>query len=106
MTTPIIMLVLMMAPYLVVRVLSAVLHRDFDARGAAAIGLGGLFLFTAIGYSFKLNLWPECYLLGSQGRATWFRPILVSNYHLRSPKTLLTRDGGLGPIKSLHLTHL
>jgi uncharacterized membrane protein len=44
------MLVLMMAPYLVVRVLSAVMHRDFDARGAAAIGLGVLFIFTGVGH--------------------------------------------------------
>jgi uncharacterized membrane protein len=50
MTTPIIMLVLMMAPYLAVRILSAVAHREFDARGAAAIGLGILFIFTGIGH--------------------------------------------------------
>ncbi len=50
MTTPIIMLVLMMALYLVVRVLSAVTHRDFDARGAASIGLGVLFIFTGVGH--------------------------------------------------------
>ncbi|MBY0268607.1 MAG: hypothetical protein K2X06_01885 [Burkholderiales bacterium] len=50
MTTPIIMLVLMLAPYLVVRIVSAVTHRDFDARGAAAIGLGLLFIFTGIGH--------------------------------------------------------
>ena len=50
MTTPIIMLVLMMAPYLVVRAFSAVTHRDFDVRGVAALGLGILFIFTGIGH--------------------------------------------------------
>jgi uncharacterized membrane protein len=50
MTTPIIMLVLMMAPYLVVRIASALTRRDFDVRGAAAIGLGILFTFTGIGH--------------------------------------------------------
>jgi uncharacterized membrane protein len=49
-TTPIIMLVLMMAPYLVVRILSAITRRDFDVRGAAAIGLGILFVFTGSGH--------------------------------------------------------
>jgi uncharacterized membrane protein len=44
------MLVLMIAPYLGVRVLSAVTRRDFDARGAAAVGLGILFIFTGIGH--------------------------------------------------------
>lgn len=50
MTTPIIMLVLMISPYLVVRVASAITRRDFDVRGAAAIGLGILFIFTGIGH--------------------------------------------------------
>jgi uncharacterized membrane protein len=50
MTTPIIMLVLMIAPYLVVRVISAVTHRDLDVRGAAAIGLVILFIFTGVGH--------------------------------------------------------
>jgi uncharacterized membrane protein len=50
MATPIIMLVLMMAPYLVVRLLSAVTRQDFDVRSAAAIGLGILFIFTGIGH--------------------------------------------------------
>jgi uncharacterized membrane protein len=50
MTTPIIMLVLMIAPYLVVRVVSAVTHRDLDVRGAAAIGLVILFIFTGVGH--------------------------------------------------------
>lgn len=50
MTIIIIMLVLMMAPYLGVRIASAVARRDFDARSAAAIGLGVLFTFTGIGH--------------------------------------------------------
>jgi len=50
MTTPIIMLVLMTAPYLILRVLSAIRQRTFDARGAAAIGLGCLFIFTGVGH--------------------------------------------------------
>lgn len=50
MTTPIIMLLLMMAPYLVVRVASAITRRDFDLRGAAAIGLGILFILTGTGH--------------------------------------------------------
>jgi uncharacterized membrane protein len=50
MTTLIIMLVLMMAPYLVARVMSAVTHRDIDVRSAAAIGAGILFIFTGVGH--------------------------------------------------------
>lgn len=50
MTTPIIMLVLMTAPYLVLRMLSAIRQRAFDARGSAAIGLGILFIFTGVGH--------------------------------------------------------
>jgi uncharacterized membrane protein len=50
MITPIIMLVLMMAPYLVARVASRIMHRDFNLRGAAAIGLGILFIFTGTGH--------------------------------------------------------
>jgi len=50
MTTPIIMLVLMMAPYLAARILSAVKRRNFHVRGAAAIGLGILFIFTGVGH--------------------------------------------------------
>jgi len=41
---------LKMAPYLVVRIVSAVTRRYFDVRGAAAIGLGILFIFTGIGH--------------------------------------------------------
>jgi uncharacterized membrane protein len=50
MTTPIIMLVLMIAPYLAGRAASAVLRRDFDVRRLAAAGLGILFVFTGIGH--------------------------------------------------------
>jgi uncharacterized membrane protein len=50
MTTPIFMLILMTAPYLIVRVLSAATHRDLKARDAAAIGLTALFVFTGIGH--------------------------------------------------------
>lgn len=44
------MLVIMMAPYLVVRIVSAVTRRVFCVRGAGAIGLGLLFIFTGIGH--------------------------------------------------------
>lgn len=50
MTTPIIMLVLMTAPYLIVRAFSGVTGRDADVRGAAAIGAGILFVFTSVGH--------------------------------------------------------
>jgi hypothetical protein len=50
MTTPIAMLVLMMGPYLLVRLLSLVMQRDYDAQRAAAIGLALLFVFTGIGH--------------------------------------------------------
>ena len=50
MTTPIVMLVLMLAPYLVLRLLSVVRHSDFDARRAASIGLTLLFIFTGVGH--------------------------------------------------------
>jgi uncharacterized membrane protein len=50
MTTPIIMLALMMAPYLAVLIAAAITHRDADFRAAAAIGLGLLFVFTGIGH--------------------------------------------------------
>lgn len=50
MTTPIIMLLLMTAPYLVMRAASAVTGRDMNVRGAAAVGLGILFIFTGIGH--------------------------------------------------------
>jgi uncharacterized membrane protein len=44
------MLALMMSPYLVVRLLSVVTHRDFNTRGAAAVGLTILFIFTGMGH--------------------------------------------------------
>jgi uncharacterized membrane protein len=50
MTTPIVMLLLMAAPYLLVRLAGAVMHREFHGRGAAAIGLGLLFVFTGMGH--------------------------------------------------------
>ncbi len=50
MTTPIIMIVLMVAPYAVAQVLSIVAQRKFNPRGAAAVGLGVLFIFTGIGH--------------------------------------------------------
>jgi uncharacterized membrane protein len=52
-TTPIIMLVLMTAPYLLVRILSVARRSDFDTRAAAAIGLGLLFAFTGIGHFIR-----------------------------------------------------
>jgi uncharacterized membrane protein len=50
MTTPIVMLVLMMEPYVLVRLLSLVMQHDYDAQRAAVIGLALLFAFTAIGH--------------------------------------------------------
>lgn len=50
MTTPIIMLVLMTGPYGVMRLWAAAMHRAVDFRGAAAVGLGILFVFTGVGH--------------------------------------------------------
>jgi uncharacterized membrane protein len=50
MSTPIFMLVLLMAPYCAVRIFAALTRRHVDGRGAAALGLGILFLFTGIGH--------------------------------------------------------
>ena len=50
MTNLIIMLILMLAPYLVMRIASTVARRDLDVRAAAAIGVGLLFIFTGIGH--------------------------------------------------------
>lgn len=50
MTTPAIMLVLMTAPYLLTRVAAATTSFGGDSRNAAAIGLGLLFVFTAVGH--------------------------------------------------------
>ena len=49
MTTPIIMLVLMLAPWLFAVALNAAGYK-FDIRNASAIGLGILFIFTGIGH--------------------------------------------------------
>jgi uncharacterized membrane protein len=50
MTTPIIMLALMLTPWLIAVALNAVAGLKFDGRNAAAIGLGILFIFTGIGH--------------------------------------------------------
>lgn len=50
MTTPLIILVLMTAPFLIGRVVSAAMRRHFDAHGLAAAGLGMVFIFTGIGH--------------------------------------------------------
>lgn len=50
MTTPIIMLALMLAPWLIAVALNAAAGSKFDVRSAAAIGLGILFAFTGIGH--------------------------------------------------------
>ena len=47
------MLVLMISPYAVARIMSAVLHREFDLQRAACIGLTILFVFTGIGHFIK-----------------------------------------------------
>ncbi len=48
MIAPVILLVLMTAPYLAVRFVFT--NRGYDLRGAAAIGLTLLFIFTGIGH--------------------------------------------------------
>lgn len=50
MMTPLIMLALMIAPYLLARGMSVVTPRKFDARRAGAIGLSAVFVFTGIGH--------------------------------------------------------
>jgi uncharacterized membrane protein len=50
MLTPIIMLVLMIAPYVFTCLLATITVRTFDGRNAAAIGVGILFIFTGIGH--------------------------------------------------------
>ncbi len=47
------MLVLMISPYAVAHIMSAVLHREFDLQRAACIGLTILFVFTGIGHFIK-----------------------------------------------------
>lgn len=46
----IIMLALMTTPCLLARIAAAVSRHPFDIRGAAAVGLGLLFIFTGIGH--------------------------------------------------------
>jgi len=50
MTTVIVMLILMMVPYAVAQVRTAVTHREVDLRASGAIGLTILFIFTGIGH--------------------------------------------------------
>jgi uncharacterized membrane protein len=50
MSTPILMLIFLMAPYFAVRIFAALTRREIDGRGAAALGLGMLFLFTGSGH--------------------------------------------------------
>jgi uncharacterized membrane protein len=50
MTVPIIMLILLVAPYGVLRLLTQFTERDFDLRHAGAIGLTLLFILTGIGH--------------------------------------------------------
>src|SRR5687768_1524131 len=59
MTTPIVMLVLLLAPYLVIRVLSRAMNRDFDARRAASLGLTLLFIFTGVGHFIETELMSQ-----------------------------------------------
>ena len=50
MTAPIIMLILLAAPYGVLRVVQMITEREFDLRNAGAIGLTLLFILTGIGH--------------------------------------------------------
>jgi uncharacterized membrane protein len=50
---------LLVAPYLVVRSIAGVTHRNFDVRGAAAIGLGLVFIFTGIGHFTQTELMAQ-----------------------------------------------
>ena len=50
MTTIILMLLILMAPYGAVRLFAALTRREVNGRGAAALGLSLLFLFTGIGH--------------------------------------------------------
>ena len=59
MATPIVMIVLLMAPYAAVRVLAAVTHRDLELQGAAAIGLVLLFIFTGVGHFIQTEPMSE-----------------------------------------------
>ena len=50
MTTPIVMLLLMLAPYFVFRLISAARQKAIDAPRAASMGLTLLFIFTGVGH--------------------------------------------------------
>ena len=50
---PILMVALVMAPYGLVRGYAAIKGRAIDARGAAAVGLGLLFILTGVGHFAK-----------------------------------------------------
>src|SRR5882762_4591711 len=50
---PILMVALVMAPYGLVLLYSAIKGRAIDARGAAAVGLGLLFILTGVGHFAK-----------------------------------------------------
>ncbi len=50
MITPIIMLVLLMAPYALVRLARVAGVGAFETQGAAAVGIGFLFAFTGLGH--------------------------------------------------------
>ncbi len=55
MTTPLIMLFLMTAPYGVMRLLVAMTHRKYDLRSGGAVGLSLLFTFTGIGHFIQTD---------------------------------------------------
>jgi hypothetical protein len=69
MVTPIVMLLLMVGPYRILRSFPAARRRDFDGRGAAAVGLGRLFVFTSVGHFIQTapmalgHAWGPQYLL-------------------------------------------
>jgi uncharacterized membrane protein len=50
MTTPLLMLALMVGPYLGARLLGFALNREYDLRAAAVAGLALLFFFTGLGH--------------------------------------------------------
>ncbi|HEY4259158.1 MAG TPA: hypothetical protein VGM98_03315 [Schlesneria sp.] len=50
MTTPLILLVLMTAPYLIVRAYASLTKQPIDGRNAASVGAGLLFVFTGVGH--------------------------------------------------------
>jgi uncharacterized membrane protein len=50
MTTPLILLVLMTAPYLIVSAYASAMKQQIDGRNAAVLGAGLLFVFTGVGH--------------------------------------------------------